>query len=83
MIEFLRDPERIRQQNDVKLREQVELDAFSVEQQQVVLEMVSAYGDPALAQHIRFSEHALAAAHKAIKHRQNLLYDVVHAAAVY
>jgi precorrin-8X/cobalt-precorrin-8 methylmutase len=76
MIEFLRDPERIRQQNDAALRELVALEAFTLEQQAVVIAMVQACGDPTLAQHLRFSQHALTVARKAIKQRQNLLFDV-------
>lgn len=76
MISYLRDPERIRQQNYAKIREQVALDAFTADQQQVVIQMVRACGDPELANYIRFSGNALAVAHKAIKKRNNLLYDV-------
>ena len=76
MIDFLRDPERIRQQSDARLREQVALDLFPLEQQPVVIEMVQACGDPTLVQHLRFSKQALTVARKAIKQRQNLLFDV-------
>ena len=76
MIDFLRDPERIRQQSDARLREQVALDLFPLEQQPVVIEMVQACGDPTLVQHLHFSKHALTVARKAIKQRQNLLFDV-------
>ncbi len=76
MIDFLRDPERIRQQSDARLREQVALDLFPLEQQPVVIEMVQACGDPTLVQHLRFSQHALSVARKAIKQRHNLLFDV-------
>ncbi|OQX15149.1 MAG: precorrin-8X methylmutase [Thiothrix lacustris] len=75
MIDYLRDPERIREQNYVRLREQAELSVFTPEQQHVVMQMVLAYGDPELAKHIRFSENALSVAKKAIKQRNNLLYD--------
>ena len=76
MINFLRDPERIRQLSDARLREQVALDLFPLEQQPVVIEMVQACGDPTLVQHLRFSQHALSVARKAIKQRHNLLFDV-------
>ena len=76
MINFLRDPERIRQLSDTRLREQVALDLFPLEQQPVVIEMVQACGDPTLVQHLRFSQHALSVARKAIKQRHNLLFDV-------
>jgi Precorrin isomerase len=75
-MEYLRDPERIREQNYANLRTQVDLTAFSADQQQVVIQMVLAYGDPELAKYIRFSENALGVARKAIKQRNNLLYDV-------
>lgn len=70
------DPERIRQQNQAAIRERLPLADFSAEQQQVVIQMVAACGDPDLASSIRFSENAIGAARKAIKKRHNLLYDV-------
>lgn len=76
MINYLRDPERIHQQNYEKIRELAPLDGFSLDQQQIVIQMVRAYGDPELANYVQFSENAISAARKAIKKRNNLLYDV-------
>lgn len=76
MINYLRDPERIRQQNYDRIRELAPLDGFTLDQQQIVIQMVRAYGDPELANHVRFSENAISAARKAIKKRNNLLYDI-------
>lgn len=74
-MQYLRDPERIRQQNNDKIRELVALERFTPDQQQVVIQMVDACGDPELAQHIQFSDRAMEAARKAIKIRNNILYD--------
>ncbi|HRJ51959.1 MAG TPA: precorrin-8X methylmutase [Candidatus Thiothrix moscowensis] len=75
-MQYLRDPERILQQNYANIREQLTLDAFTPAQQQVVIHLVRAYGDPLLAQHILFSQHAIDVALKTIKKRNNILYDV-------
>lgn len=77
MINYLRDPERIHQQNYARIREQADLSAFSPEQQQIVIQMISAYGEPGLAQRIQFSAKAMKAAGKAIKRRNNILYDEI------
>jgi precorrin-8X/cobalt-precorrin-8 methylmutase len=74
-MQYLRDPERIRQQNNDKIRELVALERFTPDQQQVVIQMVDACGDPELAQHIQFSDRAMETARKAIKIRNNILYD--------
>lgn len=76
MINFLRDPERIHQQNYEKIRELASLDHFTLDQQQVLIQMVRAYGDPDLPNYVQFSANAISAARKAIKKRNNLLYDV-------
>lgn len=75
-MQYLRDPERILQQNYANIREQLTLDAFTPAQQQVVIHLVRAYGDPLLAQHILFSQHSIDVALKTIKKRNNILYDV-------
>lgn len=75
-MQYLRDPERILQQNYANIREQLTLDAFTPAQQQVVIHLVRAYGDPLLAKHILFSQHAIDVALKTIKKRNNILYDV-------
>lgn len=75
MNQYLCDPERIRQQNEANIRQLVNLEAFSEEQQRVVVQMVAACGDPELVKAIRFSANAIAVARKAIKKRHNLLYD--------
>lgn len=73
---YLTDPERLHNQNLANLHALLDLSAFTPEQQPMVLAMVSAYGAPELAQHLRFSAGAMAAARKAIKKRQKVLYDV-------
>ena len=73
---YTRDPDRIRQQSYAKVRELADLTRFTPEQQQVVIHMIRAYGDPDLAQHIRFSEKAIEVGLKAVKHQANLLYDI-------
>ncbi|MBU0653643.1 MAG: precorrin-8X methylmutase [Gammaproteobacteria bacterium] len=75
-MQYLRDPDRIRQQNYDKIRELVALERFTPDQQQVVIHMVRAYGDPELAHYLQFSDKATDAALKLIKKRNNILYDV-------
>ncbi len=75
-MHYLRDPERIRQQNYEKIRELVPLERFTRDQRQVVIHMVRAYGDPELAHHLQFSDSAIDVALKLIKRRHNILYDV-------
>lgn len=74
-MQYIRDPERIRQQNLEKIRELVPLESFTLEQQEVVIAMVDAWGEPELAQHILFSEKAIKSALKAIKQRHAILHD--------
>lgn len=75
-MQYLRDPERILQQNYANIREQLTLDAFTPAQQQVIIHLVRAYGDPLLAQYVLFSQHSIDVALKTIKKRNNILYDV-------
>lgn len=75
MMQYIRDPERILLQSYQRVRELTDLSPFTPEQQEVVIAMVDAYGEPELAKHVRFSEHATEAARKAIKKRNNILYD--------
>jgi precorrin-8X/cobalt-precorrin-8 methylmutase len=74
-MQYIRDPERIRQQNLEKIRELVPLETFTPEQQEVVIAMVDAWGEPELAKYIRFSENAIKSALKAIKQRNTILHD--------
>jgi precorrin-8X/cobalt-precorrin-8 methylmutase len=74
-MQYLRDPERIRQQNCEKIRELVALERFTPDQQQLVMYMVDSYGEPELARYIQFSPRAIEAGRKAIKKRSNILYD--------
>ena len=74
-MQYVRDPERIWAQNLEKIRELTDLSGFTAEQQEVVIPMVYAYGEPQLAQHIRFSANLINTAGKALKKRKNLLYD--------
>ncbi len=74
-MQYIRDPERIRQQNLDKIRELTQLESFTPEQQEIVIAMVDAWGEPELARHIRFSENAVKSALKAIKQRNTLLHD--------
>lgn len=74
-MQYPRDPERIYQQNLEKIREIVPLESFMPDQQEVVIGMVDAWGEPELAQHIQFSENAIKIALKAIKQRQTILHD--------
>lgn len=76
MQHYLRDPDRIRQQNYDKIRELAPLERFTRDQRQVVIHMVRAYGDPELADYVEFSDNAIDVALKQIKKRENILYDI-------
>ncbi len=75
MIAYVRDPDRIHAMSYEKIRESVDLSAFTLDQQQVVIHMIQAWGDPDLAHYIQFSERAIEVAQKAIKRQSNILYD--------
>lgn len=75
-MQYLRDPDRIRQQNYDHIRELVDLERFTPKQQQVVIQMVRACGDLGLVDHLRFTENAVDTGIKGIKANENLLYDV-------
>lgn len=74
-MQYIRDPERIRQQNLEKIRELVPLDAFTPEQQEIVIAILDAWGEPELAKHILFSKNAIKSGMKAIKQRDTILHD--------
>jgi precorrin-8X/cobalt-precorrin-8 methylmutase len=73
---YTRDPDRIRQQSYAKIRTLANLERFTPEQQQVVIHMIRAYGDPDLAQYIHFTDNAIEVGLKAVKHQYNILYDI-------
>lgn len=75
MIHYLRDPEKIDRKTYEKIREITILDRFTAEEKQVVLHLIRACGEPALAEKIRFSPQAIEQAKKAIKKYAYLLYD--------
>ena len=74
-MQYIRDPEKIEVQIWDRIRELCDLSEFTPDQQQIVLYLIRACGEPALAQRIRFSPHAVDAAKKAIKKYAYILYD--------
>ena len=75
MQNYLRDPEKITAQTFDRIRELTNLDRFSSDEKQVVLQMIRTCGDPSLAEKIRFSPNAIEAGKKAIKKYACMLYD--------
>ncbi|WP_020558200.1 precorrin-8X methylmutase [Thiofilum flexile] len=75
MLHYQRDPERIEQQTYEKIRELVPLERFTLEQQQVVLPVIRACGEPLIAERLRFSPKAIETAKYAIRHYAPILYD--------
>ena len=75
MLHYQRDPERIEQQTYAKIRELVPLEQFTLEQQQVVLPVIRACGEPLIAERLRFSPNAIETAKRAIRHYAPILYD--------
>ncbi len=76
MLHYLRDPEKIEIQTYNKIRELTILDRFSADEKQIVLYMVRACGEPALAEKIFFSPNAIESGKKAIKKYAYMLYDL-------
>lgn len=75
MQNYLRDPEKIDSQTFDRIRELTNLDRFSSDEKQVVLQMIRTCGDTSLAERIRFSPNAIEAGKKAIKRYACMLYD--------
>ncbi len=75
MHSYLRDPERIDTQTFDRIRELTNLDRFSNDEKQIVLQMIRTCGDPAMAERVCFSPNALEAGKKAIKKYACMLYD--------
>ncbi|MEN9433357.1 MAG: hypothetical protein RLZZ422_946 [Pseudomonadota bacterium] len=75
MFHYQRDPERIEIETYTKIRELVPLDQFTHEQQQVVLPLIRACGEPGIAERVRFSPQALETAKRAIRNYAPILYD--------
>lgn len=76
MINYLCDPHKIEIETFDKIREQANLEGFSSDEVQIVLQMIRMWGEPALAEKIHFSPNAIKAGKKAIKNYANMLYDV-------
>lgn len=76
MPSYLRDPQKIESENFDKIREQANLDGFSSDEIQIVLQMVRVCGAPELAERIHLSPNVINVAKKAIKNYANILYDV-------
>lgn len=75
MVNYVRDPKKIEQQTYDAIRAVIPLTDFSEAEQQVVLHMVHACGEPALAEKLRISPKALKKGKKAVKNHAPVLYD--------
>lgn len=74
-MQYIRDPEKIEVQIWDRIRELSDFSELSTDQQQIVLYLIRACGEPSLAQRVKFSPHAIEAGKKAIKKYAYMLYD--------
>lgn len=74
-MQYIRDPEKIEIQVWDRIRELSQLDELTPEQQQIVLHLIRACGEPSLAQRVKFSPNAIEAGKKSIKKYAYMLYD--------
>lgn len=76
MIDFERNPARIQQRSFEMVRRQVQMDHLNEIEQQVAVRMIYACGDPSIIDDLHFSNGAIEAGLKALKHQTPLLCDV-------
>lgn len=74
-MQYIRDPEKIEVQIWDRIRELSDFSELSTDQQQIVLYLIRACGEPSLAQRVKFSPNAIEAGKKAIKKYAYMLYD--------
>lgn len=74
-MQYVRDPDKIEGQIWDCIRELSELESFTADQQQILLYLIRACGEPALAQRVKFSPHAIEAGKRSIKKYAYMLYD--------
>ncbi len=70
------NPQAIEKESFRQIREHTKLDAYSREEQQVVMRVVHSIGLPGLAQSVRFSQHACAQGLTALAANSPILCDV-------
>lgn len=75
-INYLRDPLEIEKSSFQLIRKLVELESFTLEQQQVVMRIVHSLGIPEIAAQIRFSSNACIAGKQALAEDCPILCDV-------
>lgn len=73
--DYLHDPAQIERESFVRIRACTELQRFDREQAQVAMRMVHSAGDPALVEHLHFSEDAVSAGRAAMQQGAPLLCD--------
>ena len=76
MFEYEINPQAIEKESFRQIRQLTALDAFSVEQQQVVMRIVHSLGLPHLAEQVRFSSKACERGMQALNNGCNILCDV-------
>ncbi|MBX2808402.1 MAG: precorrin-8X methylmutase [Cellvibrionaceae bacterium] len=70
------DPQRIERESFRQIRALSQLDAFSREQQQVLMRIIHSLGVPAIAEQVRFSEQACTRGMWALANNKPVLCDV-------
>lgn len=70
------NPQAIEQESFRQIRELTELDAYSREEQQVIMRIVHSIGLPALSERVRFSEQACQQGLKALAANKSIICDV-------
>ncbi len=75
-MDFETDPALIEQESFRQIRELTALEEFNAQQKQIVMRLVHTCGDPAVAQKVFFSEHAITAGLEALENKCQVLCDV-------
>ncbi|MEZ5535034.1 MAG: precorrin-8X methylmutase [Thiolinea sp.] len=75
MTNYLSDPQKIESKNFDRIRELADLQRFSHDEKQIVIQMIRVCGEAALADKIHISPNAVKVGLKAIKKYANILYD--------
>lgn len=75
-FDYIKDPLLIEKQSFETIRTLTELEAFTLDEQQVVMRIVHSLGLPDAARHVRFSEGACTAIRQALANNCVILCDV-------
>ena len=75
-FEYEKNPSTIESESFKQIRTLTDLNQFSKDEAQVAMRLVHTCGDPAVAQQVFFSDHAIRAGLEALSHQQPILCDV-------